>query len=196
MRCGLTMSVTGQTGQSEAIHSPDACASMVVRLISPASRSSAVVCTVAISCWPSVLRTMSSPLASGAYRKDRSASPGRPLRSVATSDFSGLTSAACALARAVASAATVSLDRGMGGLRLEKVETDGAGLGALRAHAVPDRFLGVLRHERLEFALGALVLQKGSAGVAVECREFRPGIGGAHVDNADGFDAWPWHFRI
>ena len=36
MRCGLAMSATGQTGQSEAIHSPEACASMVVRLITPA----------------------------------------------------------------------------------------------------------------------------------------------------------------
>ena len=66
MRCGLAISTTGQTGQSDAIHSPEACANMVVRLINPASRSSAVVCTVAISCCPSVLRTMSRPLASGA----------------------------------------------------------------------------------------------------------------------------------
>ena len=43
--------------------------------------------------------------------------PARPVRMVAVSDFSGLTSSACALARAEASAATVSLDRGMGGLR-------------------------------------------------------------------------------
>src|SRR5690242_1874139 len=50
---------------------------------------------------------------------------------VATSDFSGLTSAACALASAEASAATVSLARGMSRLRLEQVEADGAGLGAL-----------------------------------------------------------------
>jgi hypothetical protein len=35
MRCGDVMSVIGQTGQSEAIHSPDACVSMVVRLTKP-----------------------------------------------------------------------------------------------------------------------------------------------------------------
>ena len=35
---------------------------MVVRLTIPAAWSIAVVCTVAISCWPSVLRTMSRPL--------------------------------------------------------------------------------------------------------------------------------------
>ena len=66
MRCGLAMSLTGQTGQSEAIHSPEACASMVVKLTIPEPLSIAVVCTVAISCCPSVLRTMSSPLESGA----------------------------------------------------------------------------------------------------------------------------------
>src|ERR1700692_2454815 len=56
-----------QTGQSEAIHSPEACASMVVRLTRPAVWSMAVVYTVAISCWPRVLRTISSPLDNGAY---------------------------------------------------------------------------------------------------------------------------------
>ena len=42
-----------------------ACASMVLRLTIPAARSISV-CAVAISCWPSVLRTMSRPLATGA----------------------------------------------------------------------------------------------------------------------------------
>ena len=46
------------------------------------------------------------------------APPARPVRMVAVSDFSGLMSSACALAKAEASAATDSLDRGMGGLRL------------------------------------------------------------------------------
>ena len=66
MRWGLAVSATGQTGQSEAIHSPEAWASIVVKLTIPATLSMAVVCTVAISCCPSVLRTMSRPLASGA----------------------------------------------------------------------------------------------------------------------------------
>ena len=48
------------------IHSPEACARIVVRLTMPAAWSIAVVCTVAISCWLKVLRTMSSPLDSGA----------------------------------------------------------------------------------------------------------------------------------
>jgi hypothetical protein len=66
MRWGLAVSAMGQTGQSDAIHSPEACASVVVKLTIPAVWSMAVVCTVAISCWPSVLRTMSRPLESGA----------------------------------------------------------------------------------------------------------------------------------
>jgi len=37
-------------------------ASVVVKLTIPAVASMAVVCSVAISCWPRVLRTISSPL--------------------------------------------------------------------------------------------------------------------------------------
>src|SRR5262249_5197931 len=46
--------------------------------ISTPAWSTAVVCKVAISCWPSVLRTISSPLDNGAYRVGRSA-PGQAL---------------------------------------------------------------------------------------------------------------------
>jgi hypothetical protein len=49
MRCGLAVSLIAQTGQSEAIHSPDECATTVVRVIVPAAWSTAVVCRVAIS---------------------------------------------------------------------------------------------------------------------------------------------------
>ena len=37
MRWGLAVSATGQTGQSDAIYSPEACASVVVRLTIPAA---------------------------------------------------------------------------------------------------------------------------------------------------------------
>src|SRR6516164_3465433 len=106
----------------------------------------AVVCKVAISCCPSVLRTISSPLESGAYRKLRSPSPARPVRMVAVRDFSGLTSSACALASAEASAATDSLDRGMDGLRLQDVEAHRARFRTFGAHSMPDRFSGIFRH--------------------------------------------------
>ena len=90
MRRGVAVSVMGHTGQSEAIHSPEAWASTVVRLTMPVARSMAVVWTVAISCWPSALRTISRPSASGAYRKARLPSPVRCGPMMAMSDFSGL----------------------------------------------------------------------------------------------------------
>src|SRR6266566_4115912 len=164
MRWGLAVSAIGQTGQSDAIHSPEAWASVVVKLTMPTVWSIAVVCKVAISCCPSVLRTMSSPLESGAYRKLRSPSPGRPVRMVAVSDFSGLTSSAWALVKAEASAATDSLDRGMGGLRLQHIKAHRPRFRALGFHAVPDGLPRILRHQGFELALGTFVVEKGAPG--------------------------------
>src|SRR5215470_19301461 len=176
MRWGLAVSAMGQIGQSEAIHSPEAWASVVVRLTMPAVWSMAVVCNVAISCCPSVLRTISSPLESGAQRELRSPSPGRPVRMVAVSDFSGLTSSAWALANAEASAATVSLDRGMGRLRFEHIKAHRPRFRASSFHAVPNGLPGILGHQGLELAFGPFVLEKGAPGVAVERGELRPRI--------------------
>ncbi len=53
----VAVSLMAQTGRSGAIHSPDACARTVVRLIIRGAWSMEVVCTVAISRWPSTLRT-------------------------------------------------------------------------------------------------------------------------------------------
>src|SRR6201990_1959213 len=108
---------------------------------------------------------------------------------VAVSDFSGLTSSACALAKAEASAATVSLDRGMGCLRLQHIKAHRPRFRALGFHAVPDGLLGVLRHQGFELAFRPLVVEKGAPGVAEERGEFRPGIRRTHIDNADGLDA-------
>src|SRR6266511_2216459 len=177
MRWGLTVSAIGHTGQSEAIHSPEACASVVVKWTMPAVWSIAVVCNVAISCCPSVLRTMSRPLESGAYRKLRSRSPGRPVGTVAVSDFSGLTSSAWALAKAEANAATVSLERGMGGsLALQHIKAHRPRFRSLRSHPMPDRLLGVLGNEVLEFVLCSLVVEEGNARIAKQRRELRPGV--------------------
>src|SRR5262245_42536820 len=96
---------------------------------------------------------------------------------VAVSDFSGLTSSACALARAEASAATVSLDRGMGGLRLEHIKAHRPRFRALGLHAVPDGLPGILWHQGFELALGPFVLEKGGPSIAEQRRELRPGIG-------------------
>src|SRR5262245_39005160 len=115
---------------------------------------------------------------------------------MAVSDFSGLTSSAWALAKAEASAATDSLDRGMGGLRLQHIKTYGARFRALCSHAVPDRLLGILRHQGLELALRAFVVEKGAPGVAEERGELGPRIGRAHIDDADGLDARPRRLGI
>src|SRR5215467_3481288 len=176
MRWGLAVSAIGQTGHSEAIHSPEACASVVVRLTMPAVWSIEVVCKVAISCCPNVLLTMSSPLESGAYRKLRSPSPGRPVRIVAVSDFSGLMSSAWALARAEASAATVSLDRGMGSLHLQHIKAHRPRFRALCFHAMPDDLPGIPRHQGFELAFRPLVVEKGAPGVAEKPGELGPGI--------------------
>src|SRR5262245_55605606 len=69
---------------------------------------------------------------------------------VAVSDFSGLTSAAWALAKAAANAATDSLDRCMADLPLQDVEAHRTRLRTLGAHPVPNALLGVLRHQGLE----------------------------------------------
>src|SRR5262249_12220226 len=109
---------------------------------------------------------------------------------VAVSDFSGLMSSAWAFAKAEASAATDSLDRGMGGLRLQDIKAHRSRFGALGFHAVPDGLSGNLGHQGFELALGAFVVEKGAPGVAEERGKLGPGVGRAHIDDADGLDAW------
>src|SRR5262249_21062446 len=114
---------------------------------------------------------------------------------VAVNDFSGLTSSACAFAKAEASAATDSLDRCMGGLRSQDIETHCPRFRSLSPHPMPDRLLGVLRHQRLELALRALVVEKGLPGIAEECCELGPRVRRAHIHYADGLDARLWRLR-
>src|SRR6266849_8466314 len=102
---------------------------------------------------------------------------------VAVSDFSGLTSSAWALASADASAATDSLDLGMGGLRHQDFEADRASFRALPPHAMPDCLLGVLGHQRLELAPRPLVVEEGLPGAAEDGRELGPRVRRAHVDD-------------
>src|SRR5438132_6977500 len=99
-------------------------------------------------------------------------------------------SSAWALAKAEANAATVSLDRGMGGLRLQHIKAHRARFGALGFHAVPDGLSGILGHQGFELAFGPFVVEKGAPGVTEERGKLRPGIGRAHIDDADGLDAW------
>jgi hypothetical protein len=57
---------------------------------------------------------------------------------------------------------------------------------------VPDRLLGILRHQGLERAPRALVIEKSRPGVAEESCELGPGVRRAHIDDADRLDARPW----
>src|SRR5262252_7682899 len=108
---------------------------------------------------------MSRPLASGAYRKLRSPSPSRPVRMIAVNDFSGLTSSACALAKAEASAATDSLDRCMGRLHRQDVKAHCSRSGASSSDPMANGLLGVLRHQGLELAFRPLMIETRLPGV-------------------------------
>src|SRR5262249_8710575 len=87
---------------------------------------------------------------------------------VAGGDFSGLMSSTWAFAKAEASAATDSLDRGMGGLPLQHIKAHRPRARALGPHPMADRLLGVVRHQGFELALRALVVEKGFPRVAEE----------------------------
>src|SRR5919197_6125015 len=105
---------------------------------------------------------------------------------VAVSDFSGLISSAWAFSNAAASAATESLERGMGRLRLEHIKAHRPRFRALGPHAMPNGLLGILGHQGFELALRSLVVEKGAPRVAEKRGQLRPGIRGAHIDDADG----------
>src|SRR5262245_45830068 len=83
-------------------------------------------------------------------------------------------SSACALASAVASAATVSLDRGTGGPRLEKIEAHSACLRTSGTHAMPDRFLRIVGHQSFELALGTLLARGMLANRLAHGHRLRP----------------------
>src|SRR3974390_363378 len=118
----------------------------------------------------------------------RSPSPARPLRMVALSDFSGLTSCACALASAQARAAKDSLERCMGGLRVQEIQAHRAGPRTLGPDTMTDGLFGVLGHESFELCPGLLMLEVGVAGASEHVGKFRPRIGRAHVDDPHRLD--------
>src|SRR5215831_1354716 len=131
---------------------------------------------------------MSRPLDNGAYRKLRSPSRGKGDRMVATSDFSGLVSSACALASAAAMVPMVSLERCMAALYAQDIKGHRTGLGSSGSKTMADRLLGVLGYKGLELCLGILMLEVSLARAPEHARELRPGIGCTHVDDAHRFD--------
>src|SRR5262245_53054411 len=107
---------------------------------------------------------------------------------VATSDFSGLVSSACALASAASMVPMDSLERCMASLHAHDIKAHRTGFGSFGSDAVADRFLGVLGHKGLKFRLGILMLEVSLARAPKHASEFRPGIGCAHVDDPHRFD--------
>src|SRR3954447_15384367 len=95
---------------------------------------------------------------------------------IAVSDFSGFWSSIWALARAAAIAPMVALERCMVGLQRLQIETDSAGFGAFGSHPMPDRLLGVLRHQFLEFKLCGVMFKMSRTGSAKYAGEFHPRI--------------------
>src|SRR5262245_27406606 len=118
----------------------------------------------------------------------RSPSRWKGERIVATSDFSGLVSSACALASAAAMVPMDSLERCMAALHAQEIEAHRTGFGSFGSNAMADCLLGVLGHKRLEFRLGVLMLKVSLAGAPKHTSKFRPSIGCAHVDDAHRFD--------
>src|SRR4051812_44438745 len=110
---------------------------------------------------------------------------------VPTSNFSGFVSSTWALARAAAIVPIESLERCMTGLSDHEVETDRPGFRALGANPMAIGFLGVLRHERFEFAFCPLMLNESWLRPAIHGGELGPGVGLTHVHGPHGVDSWP-----
>src|SRR5580692_4190090 len=104
---------------------------------------------------------------------------------VAVRDFSGLTSSACALASAAARLAMDGLDLCTAILHAEEIKAHRPRLRTLGADAMPDRLLGILRHQTLQLRFGLFMFEMGRTGPREHRSELRPGIRRAHVDNAD-----------
>src|SRR6516225_7316702 len=92
---------------------------------------------------------------------------------VATSDFSGLVSSACALASAAAMVPMDSLERCMAALHAQDIKAHRTGFRSLGSNTMPDRFLGVLGHKGLELRLGILMLEVSLARAPKHASEFR-----------------------
>src|SRR6266480_2292304 len=107
---------------------------------------------------------------------------------VATSDFSGLASSACALASAAAMVPMDSLQRCMAALHAQNIKAHRTGFGSFGSDAMADRFFGVIGHKGLKLRLGILMLEVSLARASKHAREFRPCIGCAHVDDPHRFD--------
>src|SRR3954453_5594578 len=90
----------------------------------------------------------------------------------------------------------VSLDRGMTGLRLLEIKTNGAGFRAFSPDSMPKGFPGVLRHQLLELGLCGVVFGMGAAGPTKHAGEFGPRVGRAHVHDSDCLNLCPGRLDV
>src|ERR1700693_5870838 len=97
---------------------------------------------------------------------------------VAVSDFSGLTSSACALAKAAARLGMDGLELCTAALHTEEVEADRAPFLALGPDTMPNRLLGVLWHQTFQFGLGLFMFEMRRTGPRENRSKLRPCIGG------------------
>src|SRR5262249_42824428 len=143
---------------------------------------------------PRLLRAMSRPLDSGAYRNFRPRSRGDEAPIMPTSDFSGLVSSTCALARAAAIAPIDSLNRCMAALHVQDIDRHRPRFRPFCPDAVPGCLLGVFRHQSFELGLSVFVLEVGLSRAPKDAGEFGPRVRRAHVHDPHGFDPGPWWF--
>ena len=165
---------------------------MVVRWTMPAAVSIAVVCTVAISCWPSVLRTMSRPLderrvAEGALAVARERRCGwwrsatSPGCDSACALASAAASAAIDLTGARAWAASISMRSKLTAPDFERLARMPWPIASLASSGI----------KALSSALARSCSRKACACGAEDPGKLRPGIRGAHVDDPYRLDARP-----
>src|SRR6516162_4991297 len=111
---------------------------------------------------------------------------------VAVSDFSGLVSSACALARAPEMLPILSLERCMAeALPAQEIKAHRARFRSFGPDPMSDRLFSVLWHESFELRFRFLVLEVSVSSTAEDAGEFGPGIGRAHVDDPHRINAGP-----
>src|SRR5262245_16273369 len=73
----------------------------------------------------------------------------------------------------------------MARLHVQGLKADSAGLRSLGPHPVARGLPGVLRHKSLQLALGAVMLNRSSAGHSIKVCKLRPRVRAAHIDASD-----------
>lgn len=108
---------------------------------------------------------------------------------VAVGVFSGFVISDCALASAAARAPNSVTGAVHGGLIHQQLKADAADFERFAFKSRPKTSLASSGNELLEFSLGTLVLRIACRVPPLDVRELCSGIGLAHIDDTDGFQA-------